>query len=630
MKMSRLIAGLFVVIGLFTIFVATSDARNVRNYSDRLSTSAPGVPANHTFRFNLDAALGGGDYLEFTWPSGFELNSSSTQFGARNVELYINGTPRTAADVSSPGIDQVDIVPGDGGQVRYTLASDGGIAAGALLEVRVGNHTTNTQLQFETFSSSTGTTTEPGDPKSVTNATTTGTHQIAFRAVAGGNQVADAGFVIALNEQVGIGPVDTTEEIPPFRFNGQPTTTVSGTTPNVEISLETDEFAFCRYSTEPGIDFNLMTQFFTNSGLLFHTTVVPVTPETIATFYVRCIDDESNFNEDDYIITFTVSAIPTGTANTEGENDGDGTGSGDSGSGTGDGAGGTEGQSDGEEPLEGGTSGAGGSGGGGGGGRGGGSGSRGGGGFESTDGPFESGDGRVEISGFAFPNSEVTFLVDGNRVDTVRADRDGAYDVTIDGIARGVYTFGVFAEGSDGVRSSTFSTSFTVTGARTTALTNINVAPSVAVSPDPVNPGQTLTISGSALPNAEITVQNGARNAPSLNSITTTSDANGRWSVTVNTSSFRTGTYGARARAVQAGGQETTFSELTFYGVGQQADVPLNTDLNRDGRVNLTDFSILLFWWNSNGGDSDPPADINRDGRVNLTDFSILLFNWTG
>lgn len=58
--------------------------------------------------------------------------------------------------------------------------------------------------------------------------------------------------------------------------------------------------------------------------------------------------------------------------------------------------------------------------------------------------------------------------------------------------------------------------------------------------------------------------------------------------------------------------------------------MPINADLNRDGRVNLVDFSILLFWWASDGGDSDPPADINLDGTVSLTDFSIMLFNWTG
>ena len=52
----------------------------------------------------------------------------------------------------------------------------------------------------------------------------------------------------------------------------------------------------------------------------------------------------------------------------------------------------------------------------------------------------------------------------------------------------------------------------------------------------------------------------------------------------------------------------------------------MSADLNRDGKVNLIDFSIMLFHW----GNPDPVADINEDGTVDLTDFSILLFNWTG
>jgi hypothetical protein len=64
--------------------------------------------------------------------------------------------------------------------------------------------------------------------------------------------------------------------------------------------------------------------------------------------------------------------------------------------------------------------------------------------------------------------------------------------------------------------------------------------------------------------------------------------------------------------------------------LAKKATKPTTADLNRDGKVNLTDFSILLFWWNTDGGTSDPSADINGDKKVNLTDFSILLFNWTG
>ena len=64
--------------------------------------------------------------------------------------------------------------------------------------------------------------------------------------------------------------------------------------------------------------------------------------------------------------------------------------------------------------------------------------------------------------------------------------------------------------------------------------------------------------------------------------------------------------------------------------VGVDGQPTSNSDLNRDGSVNLTDFSILVFWWGTNGGDSNPPADINGNGRVSIEDFSILLFNWTG
>jgi hypothetical protein len=62
--------------------------------------------------------------------------------------------------------------------------------------------------------------------------------------------------------------------------------------------------------------------------------------------------------------------------------------------------------------------------------------------------------------------------------------------------------------------------------------------------------------------------------------------------------------------------------------VGETAgpDFGLRADLNKDGKVNLVDFSILLVYWKT----SDANADINSDGAVNLGDFSIMLFYWTG
>lgn len=619
-----------VLLVVYLINPATLFARNISQYKDTISDSAPLQASNHTLSFRMETAVSPGAYIEVTPPAGFEMLSTSTFVAERNVELYVNGVLRNSGTVLNSSTDLVEIFPGTPGMIRYTLNTSTGINDGANVEMRIGNNTSRALEYSVEVSTSTGTTTTEADIKPIINDSSIGTKKVAMEIYDGG-LVANADFVIALINQVGVGPIDTREEIPPVRFNGAPSTTITGVTLNVELFLETDELAVCKYSLVPDTDYFAMPVTFTGTGLIYHTIVVAVTPNSQQNFYVRCIDDEGNFNIDDYLISFFVTDIPTGESNTEGNVDGDGTGSGNDGTGSGSGSGGQTGDSDGGSPSQGPTSGGGGSGGGGGGGSGRDSGTSAGGGFESADAPYRSGDARVIISGYAFPGSTVTALVDGKTVTTARAANDGTYSVTVDEIARGVYTFGVYATDAAQTRSSTFSTSFTVTGARTSALSNINLSPTVKATPDPVNPGQALTLSGYALPNSTVTIENEKdKVVASRQSFTATAGSNGSWSVNVPTSGFTNGTYKARAKSAQTDGISTNFSNYTLYGVGQQATRPINADLNRDGKVNLTDFSILLFWWNSNGGTSDPSADINSDGRVNLTDFSILLFNWTG
>lgn len=629
---TKLWLGLLLIVGItgtaFWLGVVDTEARNILRYRDTISDSAPGAPANHTLHFTLNTDVSDGGFIEITPPTGFEILATST-FAERNVELYVNGVPRQAASAPAPGVDGVEIFPGSPGMIRYTLGGGGQLATGDELELRIGNHTSNSVDFSVEFSSTTGTTTTFADSKPIVNGTTLGTQTVKVE-VWDGAMVADAGFLIHLNERVSIPGVDTTEEIPPVRFNPAPTSTVGGTTASVEISLETDEFANCRYALAPDVPYSSMPFVFSNTGLLFHSTVVAVQPGTTQRFYVRCIDDESNSNFDDFIIQFVVNERPTGQANTDGSTSGNGTGTGNSGTGTGSGGGGTSGGSSGEAPVQGGSSGTGGSGGGGGGGRGGTTGNTAGGGFESEDDVYRSGDARVIISGYSFPNSDISVLVDGKVARTTRSNGAGIYSVTLDEIARGVYTFGVYAEDADDIKSSTFSTSFTVTGGRVSELTNINTPPSIRVNPNPVDPGQTLTVSGYAIANSTVTIQTGPQRARLMPETTTTADASGRWSTTLSTSGFSRGTYQVRAKA-QRDTLTSDYSGFTFYGVGESAQGgSLNADLSRDTRINLTDFSILLFWWNSNGGDSNPSADINADGRVTLTDFSILLFNWTG
>ena len=618
-------------------------AQGIFTFSDTISTSAPTLLANHTLSFTIGPNVNPGSQFEITPPPDFSVLASSTFSADRNVEMRVNGVVRSAGATLGPSTDMVEIVPGSPGLIRYTLNSSTGISAGSQIEIRIGNHTSNSlQPTISTstvFSTSTGTTTAttttPGDSPGIFNASTTGTHRVSMRVLDGGSTIARTNFLISLVEQVGVGPVDTRSTVPPILSNGQPSGVVSGVVSGVEVSVETNKFAYCRYATTPGVIWENMTNEFDrgNDFWVLHTFTIPqVENDTEYSFFVRCIDLEGNINQEDFEIAFRIGTVPTGTPDPDGEVEGDGTGSGDGGDegqsddGSGDSGTGTEGPdtTDGANvPSSGG--------GGGGGGSSGSSGSGSGGGFEETPGPFESGDGRVIINGFAHPQSTMVILVDGTEATRVTANAEGRYTATIDGIARGVYTFGVYGIDQRDIRSSTFSTSFTVSGARTTALSNINVPPSIQITPDPVDPGNDVTIRGFTVPGGTVTLEHQREgSAASRQTFTITAGPNGAWQQVLDTSGFTSGPHQVRARVQTESSGQSNFSSYVRYGVGAALADTVNADLNRDGRVNLVDFSILLFWWGTDGGNSDPPADINRDGVVNLVDFSILLFNWTG
>lgn len=599
-----------VVFGVYqSVFAAT-----ILRYSDRLSTSAPGQSSNHTINFKTTAVIPPGGFIRFTPDDGDFDIPASADFDTDNVALYISTggsyALRAATSTPSPTEDGVLITTGTSGNIEITLNSTNGIPAGADVRLLIGKHTPN------------ATTTDVG----ITNPLTTGTFDYFLEAGDGVTNTRVQGRY-AIIDEVQIQDVDTRETVPPVRFNGAPSGTLSGTTLGVQMSLETDEFSKCRYSLASGTPFFSMGNEFSTSYILIHSKLIMVATSTTYTFFVKCIDDEGNANTDDYVISFTVPEFPQGdpggTGGGGGAGSGGGSGSGSTGSGSGSTGGGGSGSGN--------TSGSGGGGGGGGGNGASSGGSGGSGGFEGTNKPYQSGDGLVIITGYAFPRSTITVLVDGQIADTVTSDADGSFSSTLDAIARGAYTFGVYGTDRNNVKSSTYSTTFTVTGARGSTLSNINVMPSIKVSPNPVDPDSTLVVSGYSIPNATITIENqNDKSSATLKTFTATSDSNGAWSVNISTDGFNKGTYKVRAKAKQDAGVSTNFSGYTFYGVGEAAKVARSSDLNRDGKVNLIDFSILLFWWNTAGGNSNPPADINGDGRVSLTDFSIMIFNWTG
>lgn len=239
----------------------------------------------------------------------------------------------------------------------------------------------------------------------------------------------------------------------------------------------------------------------------------------------------------------------------------------------------------------------------------------------------ELGDTVLNVSGIAYPGQRIQFLIDTENVGTVSADGDGEFEFATD-VSPGTLTLGIWANDSNNVRSITLNNTFDVTQGAVTNIDGIILPPSIAVSSQNVDPGAVVTVSGQAIPDATIEIEVDNRLFG-----TAQSAGNGRWSFQLNTSQLSVAQHTIRARSVTGNPPLTTRSNYSsvlqlFVGVEGSASTP--SDLNRDGSVNLIDFSILIFWWQTSGGDSDPPADINGNGRVSLEDFSILLFNWTG
>jgi cysteine-rich repeat protein len=258
----------------------------------------------------------------------------------------------------------------------------------------------------------------------------------------------------------------------------------------------------------------------------------------------------------------------------------------------------------------------------------GGGGSSGGGGGGGGGSDREQNETEISVTGLAYPGRTVNILLDTDTVGSVRAASNGRFEFTTEA-SPGTATMGFWTTDIEGVRSITFNTTFDVTQGAITNVTGVIVPPTIRVSNQNVNPGDSIVISGQAAPAAAIELHVNNSEFVERGS----ADAAGNWSITLDTGKLRVAEHTLRVRSVSGTPPLTSqsgFSSAVQLFVGVDGKVTTPSDLNRDGKINLIDFSILIFWWGTDAGNSDPSADINGNGRVGIEDFSILLFNWTG
>lgn len=107
----------------------------------------------------------------------------------------------------------------------------------------------------------------------------------------------------------------------PVRSSGSPSGALASGTTETTVSLTTDEFAVCKYSTSTGVAFGSMTNTFSvTSGTSHSFTATGLTNGTSYAYSVRCEDGSNNANSDDYTISFSVASA----SNSQNDDDDDG------------------------------------------------------------------------------------------------------------------------------------------------------------------------------------------------------------------------------------------------------------------------------------------------------------------
>ena len=388
--------------------------------------------------------------------------------------------------------------------------------------------------------------------------------------------------MIAIVDRVGVS--GKIEQIMATLSNGLPTGLLPGSTSNVLISFNTDIPANCKYATTSSTTYPLMqpSTFFTDAnGLLLHYQPISVATNTIYSFYVRCQTITSfAVNDADYVITFQVGVVPSASS--------------------------TPLPPPPPPPPPPSSSGGGGSG-----------------------GNFLKG-GDVTLQGLTFPQGSLVILQDGIIVKEEAVSSLGTFDDLFSNLQRGTYTYGVYVKDSKGNRSSTYNSTIYLIGGTNNIIAPIYLSPTIVAASTTVPLGGNIEVSGFGIPLKKVLgVLNKQGNTQTgIMTASTTANGNGSWRLTFSTAGLTKGTYQIKAQTIISNKDQSIFSPVLYVGVGENPnpDFKNRADLNRDGKVNLVDFSILLFNWKG----SDAVADINQDGVVNLTDFSIMLANWTG
>ena len=415
----------------------------------------------------------------------------------------------------------------------------------------------------------------PGGTYQISNPSSTASYRIFLNTYDAASKAIDYGAaMVAILPSVGV-DVNQNRTVPAMLSNGMPSGTIPSNILGVLVSFNTDVYASCRYSTSSGVAYSAMVNTTAdNAQQTFHTFVVMgITQGETYTFYARCHDFAGNENQSDYAISFTAGQ-PTGTG------------------------------------LGGGAAGSSGGGGG-------------------ANYPAAPSTPTLVISGFTIPNATMAVLEDGAKISVnATANSAGQFSINVSTLTQGTHSFTVQAVDGGGAPLATYTATITLVSGTTNSINGVVLPPTISFATSTSLLGKAVAMSGSGTPSSLVDmIVTSQANVRAPFEATTTVSSNGAWTYKIPGVGFPMDTYQIKVRAMIPGLAASSFSPISFLGIGEAVNPKLKIgDLNGDGKVNLVDFSIMLAHWATKYA----PADLNNDGTVNLPDLSILLSHWTG
>lgn len=235
----------------------------------------------------------------------------------------------------------------------------------------------------------------------------------------------------------------------------------------------------------------------------------------------------------------------------------------------------------------------------------------------------------VIFTGRAYPLSAVTLLKDGQVAARTVAGPDSNFNISLSGISTGNYNFAIFGEDKNTVRSSLFTFPVYITAGATTKISGIFIAPTISVDKSEVKKGDSISIFGQSTPKSDVVI---TVNSKEEHYVTRKSDGDGIYLLNFDTSTLELGQHHTKSKTLLAG-DISSVSKVVAFNVGSRnINMVRNkntiADVNRDGRVDLIDYSIVSYWYKRSS--PSETVDLNSDGKVDLIDFSIMAYYWTG